>query len=158
MTRAAVILTLLLRCLAGCDGGHSAGPPSASRRPEPSASVLPVPSATEMPSSATTTISPSEPTTPESPPPVRVAPRTLAVSWSVYLGRRVSFACRSVRRVDFTRTLIVAGGEKFLVMGPPAVTPCGAKTSTFTVTGVSTFAASGRTILPELLLEENGPR
>lgn len=156
MMRAAALLVLSLPCFIGCDGGSSAGPPPTSRHAEPSVPVLPVPSASGILSSATTRPSASEPTASERPPPLRVAPRILAVSWEVYLGHRVSLACRPVRRIDFTRTVVAAGGEKFLVMGPPDVTPCGAKTSTFTVTGASTFAASGKTMLPELLLDEDG--
>lgn len=156
MTRAVISLVLLLVSAAACDGGGSAGPPPASRSPKPLGPVHPAPSGRKIPPSATTTPSVAEPPTPEHPPAVRVAPRTLSASWSGYVGRRVSFQCRPIRRIDFTRTLIVANGERFVTVGPPDATPCSARTSTFTVLGSTSVPIAGRTVLPELLLEDDG--
>lgn len=147
-------LLLLLYCVA-CEAGDSAGPPKASHRPEPAAAVLSGASAAEVPPSPTTTPPPSDPPTPARPPPVRVAPRTLATSWQAYLGKRVSIVCRPLRRIDFTRTLITADGARFIVSGAPGATPCGTTTSTFTVLGSSNAPLGGRTVLPELILEES---
>lgn len=144
---------LLLHCCVACDGPGSTGRPTASRAQEPSAAVLPAPSASEIPPSVTP--APSEPPSPERLPPLRVAPRTLAMSWQSYLGRRVWISCRPVRRIDFVRTLIVAEGVRFIVTGPTDVTPCSATASTFTVMGSTSASLGGRTVLPELLLEEN---
>lgn len=76
------------------------------------------------------------------------------MSWPSYLGRRVSLSCRAVRRVDVVRTIVVAEGARFVTVGPPDVTPCGVTTSTFTVIGSTSVSISGRTVLPELLLED----
>jgi hypothetical protein len=150
-----MFLVLFLAVLvAACDGNGSAALPSSSRAPDPPAAVAVVPSASEVPPSATTTPPASEPRKPERAPAVRVAPKTLAVSWSAYLGRRIQLRCRPVRRIDFVRTLITAGGERFVVPGSPDVTPCSATTSTFTVIGSASVAIAGRTMLPELLLED----
>ncbi len=154
MTRAVMAVLFLLYC-AACDGSASAGISSASRASEPPAAILPAPSLSEIRPSAKTTPPVPEPTTPERPPALRVAPRTLAVSWQAYLGRHVSLACRPVRRIDFVRTLVVADGARFVVMGPPELVPCAATTSMFTVVGSTSVAISGRTVLPELLLEKN---
>lgn len=86
----------------------------------------------------------------------RVFPRTLAASCQSYLGRRVSLACRPVRRIDFTRTLVVASEERFVIVGSPDLVPCGPNTSTFTVIGSSGVKIAGRIVLPELLLDEGG--
>lgn len=145
-------LLLLYYCVA-CDGGGSVAPPSASRVSDPPAAGAAAPSATEVPSSAATP--PSKPPGPERLPPLRVAPRTLATSWQSYLGRRVWISCRSVRRIDFVRTLVVAEGVRFIVTGPTDVTPCSATASTFTVMGSTSASLGGRTVLPELLLDEN---
>lgn len=152
-----VLVVLLLYYCAACNAGDSAGPPSALRAPEPPAAVVAGRSASEISSGATTTPPALEPPTPARPPSARVPPRTLAVSWPNYLGKRVAITCRPIRRIDFTRTLIMAGGNaRFIVTGPPDVTPCGATTSMFTVMGSTTLPISGRTVLPELLLEEDG--
>lgn len=157
MRLAVMFVALLLTVLVvGCDASGSSGPPSTSRSSEPPAALLPTPSASEIPSSATTTPPRAEPPTPERPPPVHVAPRTLATSWQSYLGERVQLRCRPVRRIDFTRTLVVAGGERFVITGPPDVTPCETTTSTFTVMGSTAVPIAGRTVLPELLLEDDG--
>lgn len=144
---------LLLGLLLTCDAGASVGSPSASHAAEPPSAVLRAPSVSETPSGATTIPPASEPSVPECPPPVRVAPRTLAVSWPTYLGRRVSLSCRAVRRIDLFRTLIIAGGARFVVTGSPNLDPCGDTTSTFVVLGSTTIPTAGRTVLPELLLE-----
>lgn len=154
MIRTVTLLALLL--VVACDGPGSAAPPSSSHSQDPPTVLAAVPRPSEIPPSATTARAASEPPTPERPPPVRVAPRTLAVSWQSYLGRRVSLRCRPVRRIDFVRTLVVAGAERFVVTGSPNATPCGPATSTFVVMGSSSVAISGRTVLPELLLEDVG--
>lgn len=154
MTRPQSVAVLLLYCGA-CDGGGSSAPPLASGRQEAPAAVLAPPSASEIPPSATTPLPEPEPREPERPPPARVPPRTLAASWQSYLGQRVSLACKPVRRIDFVRTLVVADGAKFLVLGPPDATPCGPNTSTFTVIGSSSAAISGTTVLPDLVLEDD---
>lgn len=161
MTRTVTLLILLLLyCVAACDWSASAGPPSPSRAAEPSA-VVPsdhtsAPSASEIPPSAATTPPAEKPPAAERRAPVRVPPRTLAISWPQYIGQRVSVACRPVRRLDFTRTLVVADGAPFVVMSSPEVTPCGAATSTFTVLGSTTLPIAGRMALPELLIEDEG--
>lgn len=158
MIRAVMFLAMLilLVCCAACDAGDFVGPPSASRSQESPAAVVVVPSASEVPPNATTTPPVEEPRTSERTPAIRAAPRTLAVSWSAYLGRRVLLSCRPVRRIDLTRTLVVAGGERFVVTGPARATPCGATTSTFIVMSSTTVPIAGRTVLPELLLEDDG--
>lgn len=147
------IATLLI-LLGACDGSAAAGPSSASRTVEPTEGVPSTTRASEVPPDAMTTPPPSEPSAPACPPPLRIAPKTLAVSWSSYVGRRVSFACRAVRRIDFVRTVVVAEGAKFVVSGPPDLVPCGGRSSTFTVIGSSSVPIAGRTVLPELLLDE----
>lgn len=148
-------LALLLYYCVACDGPDSAGPPAASRALEPPAAALPDSRASEIPPSTTTAPPALEPPGPERSPPLRMVPRTLALSWQSYLGRRVWISCRSVRRIDFVRTLIVAEGVRFIVTGPADVTPCSVTTSTFTVMGSTSASLGGRTVLPELLLEEN---
>lgn len=155
MSCAVMLVALLLTVLAvACDASGSSGSPSTSRVPDPPAAVAAVPKPSEISANATTTPHAEKPRESERPPPLRVTPKTLATSWSAYLGRRVQLPCQPVRRLDLTRTLVVAGGEKFVVMGPPDVTPCLASTSTFTVMGSASVAMAGRTILPELLLED----
>lgn len=150
------LILLLYYCVA-CDGPGSAGAPSLSRAAKPPTGVPPVPSASEIPPSATTTLLAEESTQePERAPPIRVAPRTLAVSWPQYVGQRVSIVCTPVRRLDFVRTLVVADGARFVVSSSPNVTPCGAATSLFTVLGSTTVRLAGRAALPELLLEDDG--
>lgn len=148
----------LLMLLVACDGSAAAGPSSAPRTVEPLPGTPPTRRASEIPPDATTTPPtsepPSEPPAPACPPPLRIAPRALAVSWPSYVGRRVSFACRAVRRIDFVRTVIVADGAKFVVSGPPDLVPCGSRSSTFTVIGSSSVPIAGRTVLPELLPDE----
>lgn len=163
MTRDVTGLVLLLAVLAvlavlafACDAGGSAGPASVSHGRDAPAAVVAVPRPSEVAPSATTTPPVAEPPTSERPPVVRVASRALAASWQSYLGQRVQLRCRPVRRLDFVRTLVVAEGVRFVVMGSPNVTPCGANTSTFTVMGASTVPISGRAVLPELLLEPDG--
>lgn len=147
------VLLLLLYCVA-CDGGAPVGSSSVSLIAEAPAAVLPAPSTSEIPSGATTPASANS--DPPCPPPLRVAPRTLAVSWPSYVGRVVSFACRAIRRVDFLRTVIVADGARFVVTGAPDATPCGSRTSTFAVVGCSSVPLGGRGVLPELLLVDGG--
>lgn len=146
-------LALAIVLSAGCDAPDSASAGVVSLASAAPAVASPAPRPYEMHPSATTTPPASEPSTLERPPPIRVAARTLAVSWQSYLGRRVTLACRPVRRIDFTRTLVVAGGAKFVVTGPPELVPCDATTSTFIVTGSTAVPIAGRTVLPELLLE-----
>lgn len=156
MSRAVTLLALLLLYYSStaCESGGSSAPSSALRSQEAPVAFAVVPRASEVPPSATATLPVAEPPTPERPPAVRVAPRTLAVSWQSYLGQRIQLRCRPVRRVDFMRTLIVADGLRFVIVGSPEVTPCGATTSTFTVVGSASVAIAGRTVLPELLLDE----
>ncbi len=154
-TVAAIVAMLLSVRLVACDGRGSEGSSAGSRGSEPLAAVLTAPSASEIPSSAGTTLSASGPPLPECLPPVRAAQRTLAKSWPAYLGRRVSLSCRAVRRIDLLRTFVTAGDERFVVMGPPEVTPCAARSPTFTVIGSTAAPLGGRTVLPELLLEDD---
>lgn len=155
MSRIAVVV-LLYWAGSACDASASASTPSVSCAGEPAGAASGAPKRSEVPSSATATPS----NTPEPPAerraPVRVAPRILAVSWPQYVGRRVSVVCRPSRRLDFTRTLVVADGARFVVSSSPNVTPCGADTSTFTVLGSTTVPLAGHAALPELLLEEGG--
>lgn len=153
MTRA--VISLVLVSAAACDGAGSAGPPSASRVLAPPTVASPNPMPSEVPSSATTTLPSSSPPGPERPPPLPVSPRTLAASWQSYVGQRVTLACRPVRRLDFVRTLVAADGARFVITGTPDVSPCSARTSTFTVMGSTSVPLGGRTVLPELLLEED---
>lgn len=156
MSRAvSLLVVLLLAVCAGCDRAEPSGSSSSSRPAPLPTQPPPPPSASEVPPSATTTPPVDEPPTPERPPAVRVAPKNLAVSWSSYLGQRVSLRCRPVRRIDFTRTLITASGARFVVTGPPNLAPCGSSTSTFTVIGTARVSIAGRTVLPELLLDED---
>lgn len=154
MNRVAIAFHLIV--LLACDGSASAGPSQAPRTVAPTEGVPSTTRASEVPPDATTTPLPSEPSAPACPPPLRIAPRTLAVSWPSYVGRRVSFACRAVRRADFVRTLVVADGAKFVVSGPPNLVPCAGRSSTFTVIGSSSVPLAGRTALPELLLDDGG--
>lgn len=153
MSRIAIALLLLI-LLVACDGSASAGPSSAPRTVEPATGVPSITRASEVPPDATTIPPPSEPSAPACPPPLRIAPRALAVSWPSYVGRRVSFACRAVRRIDFVRTVVVAEGARFVVTGPPDLVPCGHRSSTFTVIGSSSAPLAGRTVLPELLVDD----
>lgn len=151
MSRIAIAFLLIL--LVACEESASAGSSSALRTAEPTAGVPSTTRASEVPPEAKTTPPPSEPSAPACPPPLRIPPRALAVSWPSYIGRRVSFACRAVRRVDFTRTIVVADGAKFVVTGPPDLVLCGGRSSTFTVIGSASVPLAGRTVLPELLLD-----
>ena len=156
-----IVLAAFVLSLIACDEaasvGSSSGSSSASRTTEPPAAVLPVPKASEVPSNARTTVPAAEEHPAECSPPLSVAPRTLAVEWPKFIGQRVSFTCRPIRRVEFVRTIIVADGVRFIVTGAPNTTPCSAnRTSTFTVLGSTTVATFGRTIFTELLLEEDG--
>lgn len=144
-----MLLPVLL--LVGCDGSASAD----SRAAELPAAIPSAPRPSEIPSSATMT--PPSPKLPATcPPPIRIGARVLAVSWPSYVGRRVSFMCRAVRRIDFTRTLVVGDGAHFVVMGAPDVTPCLARTSTFAVIGSTVVPIAGETVLTELSLEVEG--
>lgn len=154
MSRFAIATGLLL--IAACDGSAAAGPSSASSTVMPPPGAPSTPRASEIPPEATTTPSPHDPPAPACSPSLRIAPRTLAVSWPSHLGRRVSFSCRAVRRIDFVRTLVVADGARLVIMGPADVAPCSVRPSTFIVTGSTIVPDEGRTALPELLLEEDG--
>lgn len=155
MSRAVMFVALLLAALVACNASGASGPPSASRPTEPPAPLLPTPSASKIPSSATTTPPAEEPREPERPPPLRVASRTLATSWQSYLGQRGQLRCWPVHRIDFTRTLVVADRAGFVVVGSPTLTPCSARSPSFTVIGSTSARLGGRTVLPELLLEED---
>ncbi len=155
MSRTAIAFHLIV--LVACDGSAAAGSSSAPRTVEPPPGVPITTRASELPPDATTIPLPSEPSASACSPPLRIAPRTLAVSWPSYVGRRVAIAgCRAVRRVDFVRTVIVADGAKFVVSGPPDLVPCAGRSSTFTVIGSSSVPLAGRTVLPELLLDDGG--
>lgn len=155
MSRAMMLVALLLAVLAvACDGSGSSGSPSTSRASEPPAPMLPTPSASEMPTRVATTPHAEEPRESERPPPLRVAPTTLAIS-AVLPRPAGSTALPADARIDFTRTLVVAGGEKFVVTGFPELVPCGAGTSTFMVMGSTAAPIAGRMMLPELLFEDD---
>lgn len=113
MIRIVTLLALLLAVfVVACDGPGSAGLPSASRVSDVPAAVAAIPSASKIPPRATATPPVEEPPSPDRALAIRGAPRTLAVSWSAYLGRRVQLRCTPVRRIDFVRTLVVADGER----------------------------------------------
>ncbi len=153
---ASLLAVLLLYYCAACDGGASAGSRSVSLSAGLPAAALPTPSVSEMPLKPGTDTRGTTPSNPTCLPPLKVAPKTLATMWPKYLGTRVTFACRAVRRVDLVRSVVVADGAKFIVTGPPNVTPCADRSSTFTVVGASAIALAGRVVLPELLLVDEG--
>ena len=148
------VLVVILLIVVACDGSSSAGPSSVSGTTEPPSVLPPVPKASEVPPDARATPPASEPPAPTCTPPLRVQARTLATSWPAYLGRRVSLSCRALRRIDFTRTIVVSDGARFVVVSAPDMTPCSDGSSKFTVMGSSVVDVAGRTALPELLLED----
>ncbi len=137
--------------LGACEGNASVGPSSSSSAIESPAPTLLSASVSEVPSDAGTDGRAATRAGSSCPPPVRIPPRILATTWPKYLGLRVSLICRAIRRFDFTRTVVVADGAKFIVVSAPDVSVCERGTSTFLVMGSSTVALGGRVVLPELL-------
>jgi hypothetical protein len=148
------VAPLLLYCVA-CGRGAPAGSSSLSEPaplPPPQAAL---PSATETPSDARTTGSVPKERPAECLPPVRVSPQTVAREWPRLVGRRVFFSCRVVRAVGFTNYLVAGDGAMFIVVAGPESPPCKPSTSTFTITGASHLAVHGRTVLPELVVDDS---
>jgi hypothetical protein len=82
-----------------------------------------------------------------------VNPRRLSATWPTLLGKRVRFPARIERSLGITEALVTSGGERFVVMLPPADAWEGTRSRVFTVMGSATVnAGTGRITLPELLL------
>lgn len=156
MSRTIVTIVLFLSYCVGCDGSAPTGSSSVSGASLPGVAATAAPTASEIAPRTTTVTSASEPSAPPCSPPIKVAPRTLAVAWPQYVGRRVLLSCRSVRRIDFTRTLVAAEGAPFVVTGSPTIEACSAGPRTFTVMGATTVPLGGRTAFAELLVDEDG--
>ncbi len=119
----------------------------ANRESAPAAAptgATPVPSVSEA--------SVATPAGPECPTPVAVAPRVLATGWPGLVGRRVRLRVVPVRAIDFTTWLVLAGGQRFVVVAAPD-TPWDVD-HVFVVAGAMIVPAHGRTSLPELIVAD----
>jgi hypothetical protein len=134
--------------LAACE--HRAPPPpiEGDRGPAPPvlAPVLPtaIPSASETQAAILGR--------PGCPKPVVVPPRVLATGWPSLLGKRVRINVRAVRSIGMTEWLVVAGGQRFIVVGAPD-TPWTVEHA-FIVSGSAIAPLGGRTSLPELIIDD----
>lgn len=139
------ILLLVAVILAGCGKGPATTPadPVSQETPVSSAAVV-VPSPLPAPLSTLGR--------PACPRPVAIPSRALATGWPSLLGRRVRLRVVPVRAIDFTEWLVEAGGQRFLVMASPD-TAWGVE-HVFVVAGSSTALVHGRTVLPELILDD----
>jgi len=153
MIRRALLLVLILIAVA-CARSEPPRPlPAANAapafvpsiaRPEPVTSVAaPSPSPSPAPS----------PTAPPCSPPLALRPRVLAARWPALLGQRVRLRVRVVRALSPAEFLVVADGERFLVLAPPDTEWAGDRV--FTVIGSGTASLGGRVRLPELTLDDH---
>ena len=99
--------------------------------------------------------SPSEGTCPPAP---LVRAETVAANWPSMLGQRVTIVegVAIDRAIDFTEVIVVAGARRFAVVMPPDRRWSGRARHTFRVLGSTRVPLLGRTVLPELLLENDG--
>lgn len=90
------------------------------------------------------------------PPPLRLAPRELVVTWPQHVGARVAFSSRIDRTVDFTTVVIEAkDGTRFAVTLAPDEIWSGESVHAFTVGGSTTIRIHGARTLPQLFLDEH---
>jgi hypothetical protein len=116
--------------------------PAASTPPSPLAST---PSRVAPP---TPSIAPSACT-----PAPSVEPVALSASWPQRLGARVRFVGHIERSLDLLTALVVAKGERFVVVLDPEQAWTGDRERVYRVMGSAAVALGGRTSLPQLLLE-----
>jgi len=83
---------------------------------------------------------------------------TVAARWPSLIGQRIAIDGVSIERaIDFTEVLVAAGGHRFaVVMSPAAERWTGRARRVFRVLGSTRVSLFGRTVLPELLLEDRG--
>lgn len=134
-TRALIVVCILASCTRRtteerAEHVHSPAPPS------------PIPSVSESPAAT--------PAAPECPKPVAVPPRVLASGWPGLVGTRVRLRVAPMRAIDFATWLVVAGGQRFVVVAPPD-TAWGVD-HVFVVAGSTIVLARGPTSLPELIV------
>jgi len=130
-------------------GGHPTPVPEgvADRDPSPAAAPLaptPGPSPSDTPAATQAG--------PECPRPVVVPPRALANGWPNLVGRRVRLRVVPLRAIDFTTWLVVAGGQRFLVVAAPDTS--WTAEHVFVVAGSAVAPVHGRTALPELVMDD----
>jgi hypothetical protein len=94
--------------------------------------------------------------TPRCPTPLRLAPRSLAITWQQHAGARVSFPSRVERSVDFTQVVIRArDGARFAVTLGPDQVWSGDATHAFVVGGSTTVRIRGSMVLPLLFVDDD---
>jgi hypothetical protein len=101
---------------------------------------------------ATTEDEPRPESNPLCPPPLVLAPTVLASGRSSLLGRRVRLRVRPVRAISVTEWLVVAGGQRFVVVASPDTS--WASEHVFLVAGASSAFVHGQVSLPELILSD----
>ncbi|MGH7293307.1 MAG: hypothetical protein ACRELB_00160 [Polyangiaceae bacterium] len=77
----------------------------------------------------------------------------VATEWPARLGQRVVLRVRAVRAVAPGETLVVAEGERFVVLAPPDARLDGMHA--FVLTGSTPVALAGRVQLPELAIDDD---
>lgn len=88
---------------------------------------------------------------PDCPKPAAMAPRALATGWPALVGRRVRLRMVPLRAIGMTEWLVVAGGQRFVVLAPPDTS--WNSEHVFLVSGTTLAPVHGRTSLPELVLD-----
>lgn len=147
--------TLLLVGILACDKRASPAPAREVPTAPPAVSVtattstVAVPAATVLPAASAPQAAPDAACV----PPLRVDPKTLTAQWPSMLGKRVSFAAHIDRALDVTESIVVAHGERFVVLLPPDQAWQGEATKTFIVMGSARVKLGGTTTLPQLVLD-----
>lgn len=82
-----------------------------------------------------------------------ISPHRLSAAWPTLLGKRVRLSARIERSLGITDALVVAGGERFVIMLSPSDSWEGTRSRVFTVMGSATVnAGTGPITLPQLIL------
>ncbi len=89
--------------------------------------------------------------------PLDISGERLEAAWPTLLGKRVRLTAKIERAVDTTRVLVRAGGRVFLVNLSPTRIWSGAATLNFVVLGQAVVPVHGKTMMVELMLDEDLP-
>lgn len=89
--------------------------------------------------------------------PLDISGERLEAAWPTLLGKRVRLTAKIERAVDTTRVLVRASGRVFLVNLSPKRIWSGTATLNFVVLGQALVAIHGKTMMVELMLDEDVP-
>ncbi|HEX7603709.1 MAG TPA: hypothetical protein VF316_18955 [Polyangiaceae bacterium] len=142
-------------CILACAKRPPPDPAHEAPSAPPAVSVTPATSTVAIPATTALPVASAPQAVPDAAcvPPLRVDPKTLTAQWPSMLGKRVSFAAHIDRALDVTESIVVAHGERFVVLLAPDQAWQGEATKTFIVMGSARVKLGGTTTLPQLVLD-----